>query len=299
MRKLGNNSQGFTLIELLVMVAIILTLSSIAIPMYKSALERARSAQCATTRRSVEQAEMRYSLDNNTSSLNISQLINEGYLGGGIHCSSKGEYVWITTQASDSGYPKLGCSIHFWVEPLPPGGGGGEPGTVFSSSFDSMEGLTPLMGKWKVVNGVLIPVGGKGEHRLAFGDADWTDYQLTVNATLYSGKGYGLYYRCDGNPKITGYIFQYDPGLGNRLVVRKVVGGHEQAPFQKTKMPDGFPIYEKSHEITIVVQGKHHIIKIDGKVILEFDDNEFSSGMAGFRSWHGSEVEFNDVAVIL
>jgi len=30
---------------------------------------------------------------------------------------------------------------------------------------------------------------------------------------------------------------------------------------------------------------------------LEFDDNEFSSGMAGFRSWHGSEVEFNDVAV--
>ena len=82
MRKLGNNSQGFTLIELLVMVAIILTLSSIAIPMYKSALERARSAQCATTRRSVEQAEMRYSLDNNTSSLNISQLINEGYLEG-------------------------------------------------------------------------------------------------------------------------------------------------------------------------------------------------------------------------
>ena len=79
---------------------------------------------------------------------------------------------------------------------------------LFQSDFDSMNGLTPLMGlECHADRGFTAnPLPGG---RLAFGDSSWTDYSVDVTATLQSGHGYGVYYRADSNPNITGYIFQY------------------------------------------------------------------------------------------
>jgi len=108
-----------------------------------------------------------------------------------------------------------------------------------------------------------------------------------------------MYYRCDGNPNITGYVFQFDPGLVNKFVVRKVVAGNEFSPFQSVSMPPGFPV-NGEHKISVSVQGDHHIIKVDGATVLDFHDSQFSSGTVGLRSWSNrafTKVNFTEFKV--
>ncbi len=119
-----------------------------------------------------------------------------------------------------------------------------------------------------------------------------------VSAVLNAGNGYGVYYRADNNPNITGYVFQFDPGLGNKFVVRKVVGGVEQAPFQSVAMPSGFPIYNQSHDISVAIVGDRHVIKVDNQPVLEFQDTTFASGSGGFRTWGATEASFDNLNVV-
>jgi hypothetical protein len=119
--------------------------------------------------------------------------------------------------------------------------------SLFSSDLRSMDALVPLIGNWAVTGSGLSPKN-PGEHQLAFGDPQWADYTLMINATLDSGPGYGIYFRADGEKQISGYCFQYDPGYGSgEFLVRKVIDGKEQSPFQRIKFPDGFPVYGQSH----------------------------------------------------
>lgn len=209
-------------------------------------------------------------------------------------CPSGGTYIWVEDPKNPD-YPRVVCSIHGGAILSPSGPGEAKP--LFSSDFDSMESLTRLRGKWEIRKGTLVPTG-HGENRLVFGEAKWTDYEVKTSVTLEKGRGYGIYYRADDERDISGYIFQYDPGYGESFLVRRVYNGEEEkSPFQRVKMPDGFSIYNQSHEISIAVEENHHVIKVDGDTAFDFKDDTFSSGMAGFRSWGKSEVAFNDVAV--
>ncbi|MCG6535999.1 MAG: DUF1080 domain-containing protein, partial [Syntrophales bacterium LBB04] len=136
------------------------------------------------------------------------------------------------------------------------------------------------------------------ENRIAFGDPAWTNYEIKVSAVLTQGTGYGVYYRADGNPNITGYVFQYDPGLGNKFLVRKVYGGVEQSPFQSVSMPAGFPIYNQSHDVSIAVVGDRTVIKVDNQTILDFQDSSFASGSGGFRTWGQTAANFDNLSVV-
>lgn len=186
------------------------------------------------------------------------------------------------------------------------------PPRVFELSFDGRDNpaneYRALKGVWTEYpeDGNLAPTG-VGEQRLVFlhgnGSGNDYDYRISVNATLISGRGYGIYYRTDGQPDITGYCFQFDQGLnpaGIAFVVRKVKNGAEQVPFQKKKyslieFPD---VYDKSHQISITVQGNHHIIKVDGNEILNFTDSAFPTGVTGLRSWDGKKtVLFHSVLI--
>jgi hypothetical protein len=167
---------------------------------------------------------------------------------------------------------------------------------LYASSFDNMDGLRILLGSWTVSNGTLRPTGAAGEHRVALGTGTWTDFQIDVTATLLSGPGYGVYYRSNGQTAISGYIFQFDPGLGNKFVVRKVVNGVEQTQFQSANMPPGFDL-NAPHQISVKVVGTQQYMIVDGKVVLQFKDSTFTSGTAGLRTWSNTQVVFDNVVV--
>ncbi|MCD4676862.1 MAG: DUF1080 domain-containing protein [Desulfobacula sp.] len=288
MKRSGDNNAGFSLIELIIAIAIMGILASIATPKYMSYIKRVKAVSCTANRYNIKTGEHSYFFENNKR--RSIERINELF-----SCPSGGLYIWLKDEDSDQNdpdYVSVGCSMHHWADEEVPG----ETESLFSSNFDNMDNLTPLIGNWGIKDGTLTPTGN-GEHRLAFGDTDWTDYEVKTNATLTKGRGYAIYYRADGDSKITGYAFQVDPGYGNSFIVRRVYDGKEESPFQRVKMPSGFPVYNKSHDISIAVKGNQHVIKVDDEVIMEFDDDAFASGSAGLRSWGRTEVTFDNVNV--
>ncbi len=69
--------KGFTLIELLVVVLIIGILSSIALPQYQKAVDKARGAEALTVLNAMEKAQTVYYLENRAFTDNISDLVIE------------------------------------------------------------------------------------------------------------------------------------------------------------------------------------------------------------------------------
>lgn len=279
------NDHGFTLLEIMVVLAIIGALISIALPYYAAHREKAMAVACAANRHHAEMDEAAHNLAHGAPGLTIDPR---------YRCPAGGELVWIISDPAQAGYPRLGCSLHYF----PANTGETAVKTLFSSTFDDMEGLTPLIGKWMVESGALV-TQSKGERRLAFGEDDWTDYTVKANATLTDGQGYGIYYRSDGRPNITGYVFQYDPGYGSgAFLVREVENGKESSPIARVAIPDGFSIYNTSHQISVQIEGDRHTVSVDGDTVLSFTDDTYTSGMGGLRTWSSSEVMFEDVQVM-
>lgn len=160
---------------------------------------------------------------------------------------------------------------------------------LFSTDFADMSGLTPLMGRWVIENHQLVPIDS-GEHRIGFGSTSWSDVAISVTASLKSGRGYGVYYRDNNQANISGYCFQFDPGLGNEFVVRKVTNGSEAYPMAIADMPAGFDIYNTLHTLTVKVVGDHHMLYVDGAKVLDFHDGTYPTGAAGLRSWDGNKT---------
>jgi type II secretory pathway pseudopilin PulG len=183
--------------------------------------------------------------------------------------------------------------------------------------------ITPRTGTWSPDHQGTYYASGAGEHLAVFGRSDWDNYRVEVDATLYQGRGYGVYYRCDGQTNITGYIFQYDPGMhtplgsGIELVIRKVYQGDEnyfpasERYLARIRMSAtdfyfrfGSSIYNDQHHISITVNDDRHIVKLDGQEIIDVTDTEplfpcgGLCGMAGLRSWDGLHyADFHHILV--
>ena len=285
--------RGFTLVELAIVIAILGLLAVVAVPRYQDMVTEAQYSTCAGVRAAITEAEtireLRLHVQPTSSNppLSPQQLRDQGFLTGdsSIVCPAGGTLEWVTPDGGVSW--SFVCSIHSAV-------------FVYNGTTN---GITSLNGGGIAVSGGSLRfTNPSDENRVAFGQLSWTDYTVHVRATLASGNGYGIYYRSDGkagySPGITGYCFQFDPGLGNRLVVRKVVNGSEQDPFQSVAMSASIVAsLHGPHDISVAVKGDHHVISVDGVVILDFHDNTFTSGMAGLRGWSGCDPSFSAVSV--
>jgi hypothetical protein len=69
-----------------------------------------------------------------------------------------------------------------------------------------------------------------------------------------------------------------------------VVKGAESSPVATARIPAGFRVYGASHDLTITAVGTHIVCRVDGVVVLDFNDGTFASGGAGLRSWDGNST---------
>ena len=172
----------------------------------------------------------------------------------------------------------------------------------------SIDNINKLGYNWSVLNGVLKPTA-TGENRALFNNTSGTDYNIKVNAafsTRGTQNGYGIYYRATegatDKAAISGYCFQFDPGSNNQFLVRKWINGSENFKSiayvdMKSVMGNNFDI-NVPHSIEIEVVGNQHVITVDGVKVLNFNDNTFTTGSVGVRTWGSvAKTEFTEVAV--
>jgi len=273
--------------EIVAAVTLCMALLFVATPLGREHLQRSRVQECQAQRYETERAEAAYLLEQRAESRDFAALVAAKLLPREPSCPAGGAYIWLRRQPR----PLLGCSIHYAPATVQE-----DDHPIYTNDFDGLSGLTILSGSWNTENGVLASRPG-GENRLTFGETVWKDYEIRVNALLTRGDGYGIYYRADGRPDISGYCFQYHPGGGNKFLVRRVSGGVEQYPLQYAGMPAGFAIYNQGHEISIAVRGDRHTVKIDDRTVLDFSDAAFASGGGGFQTRGRSEAYFDALSV--
>lgn len=157
---------------------------------------------------------------------------------------------------------------------------------------------------WQVVDGELVngtKPGNKPTQQTFVPGGPWEDQSVTVNATMESGWGYGIYLRSTQgkNGKPTGVCFQVDPGYRpGAFLFREVNNGRETRAKAVTWAPD-FDWYGESHEIRVEARGDTFTAYVDGRKVAEHRTKKYSQGTAGLRTWgHGSgKVRFHDVEV--
>jgi len=143
-------------------------------------------------------------------------------------------------------------------------------------------------GRWKQQDGRLCIRGGGRAYTIG---AEGDDYTVSVDALLDKGWGYGVYFRTSFNDRgrLQGYIFQYDPGYGRgAFLFREWVNGYERRPFARSAPPSGYQWKGVERHIEIVVQGDTFTAKVDGETVLIGQDDSYTSGEAGLRTWSGN-----------
>ena len=289
-------SGGFSLVEILVVIGMLGILAAFAVPRFMEARSLAAEKTCRGNRAIVDRQEAIHIVKNGRASQDSAAagdgLVSAELLVAVPQCPEGGEYSWKTLS---SGIRVLYCSKHGYGSP--------DSTVLFGSDFNSLSGMTLLTGSAWTISAGQIQSTGSGERRIGFGDTSWTDYTYEATATLLNGTGYSLYYRSNSiaggsNPGLSGYSLQYDPGLGNRIVVRVVTNGNESAPIWSIPMPAGVvSSLNQAHTMSISVNGNQHSVSLDGTVVGSFSDSTYVSGAAGLRTWGSSQVAVDSVTV--
>ena len=159
--------------------------------------------------------------------------------------------------------------------------------------FVNLDGWQTNWGTFTNPEGKLCTSGAaKNYNTCSQSMANMSDYSVSISgAELTQGNGYGVFFRgteLDGST--SGYTVQYDPGWGGgAIIMRKWVNGRELEPFATYRMP-AYDWYSDSHDLRIDVQGDTFTVYLNGEEVLVGQDDTYSEGGVGLRSWDSTEV---------
>jgi len=166
--------------------------------------------------------------------------------------------------------------------------------------FSTTDDRVSRYGTWTNENGQLCASrGARNYNKCSLTMANMQDYTIKLSDTqLDTGNGYGIFFRgTEMDGRTDGYIVQYDPGWGGgAIIMRKWINGRELPPFAVKRMP-GYDWYGESHDMQLNVEGNTFTFILDGEEVLVGQDDTYTEGGVGFRSWDGTEVCFGDLTI--
>jgi len=312
--------RGFTLIEVLIVIIIIGILAGSILLAAGSSSDSASASRIVQDMKTIKKASMFLFAESYSWPSDVTDL--EGYVDRGMsrysleNFDEKGLYIKADLSESSAGLrDKLermasGTGLYessegnlvsysggdFAYYPLTRSSTGS--GALFVADFDSFGQFYDAQGSLDGIateEGVLKWTNGGG---IALAkDFSGKDYTVNVTAAYDgSGSGYGVAYRASGedeneNGDFEGYVFQFDPGLGEAFVVRTRSGYSEPITTDdvtgekvRVSMGDDFDV-EGEHDISISIEGTRHVVKVDGEIIMDFEDDTYTEGSAGIRTW--------------
>jgi Flp pilus assembly pilin Flp len=150
---------------------------------------------------------------------------------------------------------------------------------------------------WNIEDGAYCVEPG-GEHRSFTGDEGWTDYVIELTSDLSQGKGFGVYFRATDPDSVNAYCFQYDPGHGHgAFLFRKVVNGHGRSPSARVWAPKDYDWHSGPRDIRLEVIGNTYTAFVDGEQVAQLEDDSYTHGAIGLRTWDASRACFDNVSV--
>ena len=166
-------------------------------------------------------------------------------------------------------------------------------------SFDgNTSGWQNMSGTPTTQNGQMCFSGGLQNLNKCSTKMSQSDYVVNLNGvTLTNGNGYGVYFRSTlTGSGLNGYAFQYDPGAGNALLIRRWVNGTEVNP-PIAKVPINSTVYNAPHDFKIVVKGSTYTVYMDGVKVMTAQDSTYPTGGTGLRSWDSTSACLKDFNV--
>jgi len=322
---MNRKKRGFTLIEVLIVVIIIGILAGSILLVAGSSSDIASASRIVQDMKTIKKASMflfaeRYSwpsdmkdlsgyVDREMSVYSLENFDEKGlYIKADLSDSSSELKEKLARMASGTGLYESsdgnlvsysgGDSVYYPLTRSSTGGGAffaadfGSFNDQFYDGQGSLDGITTDDGvlKWTNGGGIALVKDFSGE-----------DYTVNVTAAYEGeGSGYGVAYRASGEDEsgnFDGYVFQFDPGLGEAFVVRTRSGYSEPITTDdvtgeevRVSMGDDFDV-DGEHDISISVEGTSHVIKVDGEVIMDFEDDTYTEGSAGIRTWTNGEKD--------
>ncbi|MCL2005219.1 MAG: DUF1080 domain-containing protein [Planctomycetaceae bacterium] len=161
---------------------------------------------------------------------------------------------------------------------------------VWNRSFEDHSG-----GRWSQTDGIISQRAGGEDHRLLFGDADWSDYEFTVEAQKTAGaEGFLLLFRVQNDDvfswaNLGGWnnqqhaIERRGAGQGRQSVVGRQVNGTIETG--------------KWYKITVRCEGNNVKVSIDGTQVLDIADPGMArAGRVGIGTW-STQAQFRNFRV--
>ena len=179
---------------------------------------------------------------------------------------------------------------HFYEHIYHSANGGLWGDLIWNRSFEEF----PSGGKWSIDNGVLKQTNLDSDIKLIFGDPEWTDYELNLEAKKTSGyEAFLVLFRARDEENFYWYNIG---GWGNsRHALEKEVKNNREV---LTDDMQGSIVKDRWYKIRIRCKGNNFKAWIDDEQVLDYTDETGThlKGAVGLGSW-STEVNYRNIKV--